>query len=221
MNQSNNQVIIYTDNPETYTNTNLSKFINMEFCSCPNQFCHALLGNNYSGLVLDVRKVMQTPCCDRNRILSVSSGIPTIRTLEKYKHAIFLDDHENFLCDCLNRKYSTAGPACPINVNIETEISLENDPAMAQSIHGTIHHLSEEGCSFHTNADLKNNDFIYLKISSLKNRLPIFCGLYSEKCVHHCSCGFRVKFLDIKEDQKKEIRSTIKHNNIEEISLAS
>ncbi|WP_163349525.1 PilZ domain-containing protein [Desulfovibrio sp. JC010] len=210
MSQQNNQVIIYTDNPEQYSNSTLSAYVKLEFCSCPAKFCHALLEKEYSGTILDVRKVMNTPCCDRNRIFTISSGIPTIRTLEKGKRPVFLDDHENFICDCLTRKCAIPGSSCPINVNMAVEISLEDDPAMSRSVHGTIHHISEKGCTFHTDADLRDKKFLFLKIFSLKNRLPIYAGVYKAQSKAHCSCGFRVKFLDLKDDQKEEIIEAIK-----------
>ncbi|WP_319778894.1 PilZ domain-containing protein [Maridesulfovibrio sp.] len=212
MSQQLNQVIIYTDNPEQYANSNLSNYIKLEFCSCPTEFCHALLEKNYSGTILDVRKVMRTPCCDRNRVLTISSGVPTIRTVEKHKQPVFLDDHEKFICTCMTRKCSIQGATCPINVSLAVEISLEDDPAMAQSVNGTIHHISANGCSFHTEADLGGNSFLYLKIYSLKNRLPIFTGIRKEQSSAHCSCGFHVKFLDLKEDQKDQIATLVTLN---------
>ena len=209
MNQLSNQVIVYTDNPEQYTNSNLSKQMELKFCSCPAIFCNKLLGKEYSGMVLDVRKIMQTPCCDRNRILSISTAIPTIRSFEKQQETIFLDDHENFICACQNRKSQLASSFCRINVNIPVEISQEDDPAMSKSVTGAVHHLSTEGCSFHTNENLKDHNFLYLKMYSLKNRLPIFCGVFTEQCETQCSCGYRVKFMDIKPDQKNEITKIV------------
>lgn len=198
-------VIIYTDNPESYSDSVLSSYVNMEFCSCPDKICHCLLEKDYSGLVLDVRKVMGTPCCERNRILSLSSEVPTIRSMKRYGTPIFLDDHEDFICSCLTRQCLVQGSACRVNTSIPVEISLDGDPAMAQSVNGTIHHLSANGCSFHTDANLAGEMFLYLKIFNLKNRLPIFAGVHKEQSNAHCSCGFKVKFLDIKADQREEI----------------
>ncbi len=209
MSYQNNQVIIYTDNPEQYSDSSISKYMELKFCSCPMKFCNTMLEKEYSGMILDVRKIMQTSCGERNRILSISKAIPTIRSIEKHKETVFLDDHENFICDCLNRKCRLAKSSCPINVNIPIEISFENDPAMSKSVNGAVHHLCAEGCFFHTDADLKDNNFLNLKIYSLKNRLPIFCGICTEQNKTQCSCGYRVKFLDIKPDQKAEIDTIV------------
>ncbi|WP_415716385.1 PilZ domain-containing protein [Maridesulfovibrio sp.] len=205
MSHPNNQVLIYTDHPEHYQDSNISKHMDLKFCSCPTMFCNKLLGKDYSGMILNVRKIMQTSCCDRNRILSISTAIPTIRSVEKQQKTIFIDDHENFICACMNRKCNPEKSSCRINVNFPVEISLENDPAMYKSVHGTVHYLSVEGCSFHTEADLMDNNFLFLKISSLKNKLPIFCGVYTEQSSTRYSCGYMVKFLDVKPDQKNEI----------------
>lgn len=209
MSHQNNQVIIYTDNPEQYADSNISKYMELEFCSCPAKFCDTFLENEYSGMILDVRKTMQTPCGDRNRILSISAAVPTIRSVQKKQETIFLDDHENFICDCLNRKCRITSSSCPINVSIPVEISLEDDPAMSKSFHGTVHHLCAEGCSFHTEADIEDSNFLHLKIYPLKNRLPIFCGVRTKQNETHCSCGYRVKFLDIKPDQIADIETIV------------
>ncbi len=207
MSEQTNPVIIYTDNPEKYIESDLSSYVKVECCSCPDKFCKALVERQYSGIILNVNKVMRTPCCDRNRILSISSGVPTIRTLEKESQPLFLDDHKNFICDCLTRKCNGSGYSCPVNVQIPVEVSLEDDPAMAQSITGTIHHISEDGCTFHTNANLADNSYLYLKIFSLNNKLPILSGVYREQNAANCSCGYEVKFLDIKDDQRDEIKA--------------
>ncbi len=91
---------------------------------------------------------------------------------------------------------------------------MENDPAMAQSFNGTIHYISEQGCIFRTDTNLEGANFLYLQIDSLKNRLPIFAGLCSEQSKKDCPCGVRTKFLDIKNDQQEEIKSTVTGNKI-------
>ena len=212
MPEQNNPVIIYTDNPEKYTQSNLSAYVNMEFYSCPDKFCKSLIEKQYSGMILNVNKVMNTPCCDRNKILSLSSGVPTIRTLEKGSNPLFIDDHENFICDCLTRKCNGSGCSCPVNVQIPVEISLEKDPAMAQSVIGTIHYISETGCTFHTKVDLTDNLYLHLKISSLRNKLPILTGVSQNKKTKDCCCGYEVKFLDIKDDQQQEIKTWYEGN---------
>lgn len=201
----NNQIIVYTDNPDSYKNTALNSLTDINYCACPDKLCRAMLEKEYSGLVLDMRKIMQTPCCVRNRILSISNNIPTMRALDKANKTVFLDNHDNFICNCKNQCCLESGSACPINVNIPIEISLDHDPAMAKSIHGTIHHIFDHGCSFHTKLNLSEHNFLYLKIFELSNRLPIYAGVCCEQNNSEQSCGYKVKFLCIKDDQKQEL----------------
>lgn len=205
MHSQNNQIIVYTDNPESYKSTLLNSLTDINYCSCPEQLCDEMLEKEYSGLVLDIHKIMKTPCCIRNRILSFSDNMPTMRALEKTNKPIFLDSHEDFLCNCQSNCCAGHEDSCPINVNIPVEISLDNDPAMAKGIHGTIHHIFDHGCSFHTKANLSEHNFLYLKIYELKNQLPIYVGICSRQNSSDFSCGYKVKFLCIKNDQKQEM----------------
>lgn len=178
----------------------------VEFCSSPEEFCCSMLRRNYSGQILDMRKVMETPCCARNRILSFTASTPTMRTMVKAKEPVYLDSRDKFLCDCLEKGNFPDGTSCPTTVSIPAEISLDHDPAMVENFEGTIHDITEYGCTFHTQTDLSGNDFLYLKIRTLVNSLPVYAGVCSEQgsCLH--SCGYRVRFLDIKEDQRQEIK---------------
>ncbi|CCO22168.1 PilZ domain-containing protein [Maridesulfovibrio hydrothermalis] len=207
--QQNNQIIVFTDNPAAYDQTELTEHIDVEFCSCPDSICCAMLEKNYSGMILDMRKMMQTPCCKRDRILSLSAKTPIMRTLEEADRPICLDDHEDFICRCLKQCCIRTGSSCAISVSIPVEISLENDPAMRTTVTGTIHDLFEHGCTFHTDADLSGHTFLHLKISSLTNKLPIYAGVCREQTDLDCSCGYKVKFLDIKEDQSRELSDNI------------
>ncbi len=199
------KILIFTDRPESYHCEKISQYMNIEFCSCPEEFCCAMLRYNYSGQILDMRKVMETPCCSRDRILSFIASTPTMRTTLNAEEPVYFDNQDEFICDCLQYGGLLPGAACPLNVDIPVEISLDDDPAMARSCNGTIHHLTYNGCSFHTDADLTGNDFFYLKIYTLKNSLPIYVGVCNEQGSDFHSCGYRVRFLYIKDDQLQEL----------------
>lgn len=203
--ENSKRIIVYTDHPESYHCENIFRHLDVEFCSCPEEFCCSMLKRNYSGQILDMRKVMGTPCCVRNRILSFTASTPTMRAMVRAKEPVYLDSRDKFLCDCLENGNFPTGSSCPLTVNIPVEISLDHDPAMVESFKGTIHDITENGCTFHTQADLSANDFLYLKLRTLENSLPLYAGVccIQDECMH--SCGYKVRFLDIKHDQREEI----------------
>lgn len=206
--QNNNQIIAFTDNPTSYNNSEQTSGLSIEHYSCVNSFVSAMLTNNYSGVILNMHKVMNIPCCERNKIFSQLAGIPTMRSIEKGETLVFMDDSDLFKCHCDKQCYILSRSSCPITVNIPIKISFENDPAMAKPSEGVIHDICERGCTFHTGKDLLVHDFIYLKIESLTNKLPIYSGICRSILDESCLCGYHVKFIDIKKDQLSELQET-------------
>lgn len=200
------RILVYTDKPDSYRCSGLADSLELHCCSCPDEFCCSMLKNSYSGQVLDMRKMMNTPCCARNRILSFAATTPTLRAVVEFMEPVFLDNEDSFLCACSEKCLCIEGSSCPISVTIPAEISLDDDPAMVNSITGTIHHITEQGCYFHSEANITGNNFLYLKIPCLKNSLPIYAGVCAEQCECLHSCGHKVRFLYIKDDQKSEIK---------------
>ncbi|WP_432737595.1 hypothetical protein [Maridesulfovibrio sp. FT414] len=204
--QDAKRILVYTDKPDSYRYCVLADMLNVDCCSCPDEFCCSMLKNNYSGQILDMRKMMNTPCCARNRILSFAATTPTLRAVVEFMEPVFLDNEDNFLCACREKGCTGNATACLISVNIPIKISLEDDPAMVNPVTGTIHHIDELGCDFHSETEIAGNSFLYLKIPCLRNSLPIYAGVCVEQCGCQHNCGHRVRFLYVKDDQIKEIQ---------------
>lgn len=204
--QKNDQIIALTDDPALYDNSEQTSGLNIEHYSCVNTFFSAMLTKNYSGIILNMHKVMNTPCSERNKILSLAADIPIMRSIEREESTIFIDDPDIFKCRCDKQCCILSRSACPINVSIPIKISFDNDPAMAKTIAGVIHNICERGCSFHTGKEIISDDFIYLKIESLTNKLPIYSGLCRSNANGSCICGYKVRFIDIKKDQLSELQ---------------
>ncbi|MBI9112776.1 hypothetical protein [Maridesulfovibrio ferrireducens] len=211
--QNNNQIIALTDDHTLYNDSEQISGLNIEHYSCVNSFFSAMLKNNYSGIILNMHKVMKTPCSERNKILSLSADLPTMRSIERGKSPIFIDDSDLFKCSCQKHSCLLSRPSCPITVSIPVKIGSDNDPAMAKPVAGIIHDICERGCTFHTDEDLTNYDFLYLKIESLANRLPIYSGVCKSISGGSCLCGYNVRFLDIKEDQLLELQDIYTNTN--------
>lgn len=203
------RTFVFTDRPQEYRKSLESLGIHAEFRSDVNELIDAILdADQCPGLILDIRQVMAMPPRDRDRLFSLSSRVPILRTKMDAAsgHVIFIDEFSLFQC-------SPAGLApffrasVRVSVDLACLLSGEDDPAMARPLPARIGDISEGGCLLRLPPAHPVPDFLHLRIPDLANPLPIFCNVRwrAPAGPDRDTPGAGVKFLDIKPDQMDEI----------------
>lgn len=199
-------IIAFVDSPEPYKKSKLTSEFNITYCSTLDKFIHEVLKEQYTGLILDIQKVMGTPPYARNRIFSVAANSSLIRTKIESGEVTFVDDLSNFKQCCIDSNCIMIRKNERVEINLPILISSEKDPAMANSFEGVIQNLSESGCFIRTTADIFDQDFLYLKFNELSNKLPVYAGIRWIKSTDDKMEGIGVKFITIAPEQSAELQ---------------
>ncbi|SMF41328.1 PilZ domain-containing protein [Desulfovibrio gilichinskyi] len=199
-------IIAFVDSPEPYKKSKLISEFNIKYCSTLDNFIHEVLEEKFTGLILDIQKVMRTPAYARNRIFSVAANRSLIRTKVESDKVVFVDDLSNFKQCCIDSNCIMTRINERVKINIPIRISSENDPAMANSFAGIIQNISASGCFISTTADIFDQDFLHLKFTDLSNKLPIYAGIRWIKSTDDNMEGVGVKFITIEPEQFSELQ---------------
>ncbi len=169
-------------------------------------FTSRLMKGGYSGLILDIHKVMRETPQERNRIFAFASGSPVMRTkADSYGNRIFIDSPEIFMECCNGCCRTNVREEERVEIDIPAGISLESDPAMAGIKEANLKNISREGCFIATDEDLSDEHFLNIRIETLSNRLPILAGIRWRTDENHTFQGVGVRFIKIQDDQREEI----------------
>jgi hypothetical protein len=206
MNCSENlSILAFTDSPRSYRNFQLHSNIKIEFCTDLENYLREALNFNFSGMILEMRKVMGIPSRDRNKLLMLAANQPLMRTRTHKGTVIYVDDPDSFRCNCVQRTKGLVRQHERVAVNLQAMVSHEDDHVMVNKFSAEITNISETGCFLTTSADLPENNFINLRINSLSNRLPICCGIsWKTDCTDNRQ-GYGIQFIQIHQDQTKQI----------------
>ncbi|WP_027720184.1 PilZ domain-containing protein [Maridesulfovibrio zosterae] len=198
-------VIAFTDNKLPFQNIDIAADLDIKFCTSLDHFFEEILSGDFSGVILEMRKVMQTPANDRNKVFSLAANKPVMRIKIKAGKVGFIDDLAEFKTNCIEKKKGQIRRFDRANVNIQVKLSHEYDHAMAQPISATIINISESGCFFRTETDFSNQKFINIKFDTLEDKLPVYAAIRWKTTPKNNFIGYGVQFVSIKENQKHDI----------------
>ncbi|CCO22171.1 PilZ domain-containing protein [Maridesulfovibrio hydrothermalis] len=198
-------VIAFVDSHLPYQGMNIHSKLDIKFCTDLDSFFEEMLKTEHAGLILEMHKVMDTPALERNKIFAFAASKPVLRTRAKSKTADLVDDPDQFINNCKTKKKGRIRRFERTEVDLQIQISCDNDHAMASDFSGTIRNISETGCFIETRTDFSENKFIHIKINDISNKLPIYAALCWTKNGPDKLYGYGVKFISIQEDQSAEL----------------
>ncbi len=200
-------VLAFTDSDVPYLDMEMHSDLKISFCTNIEQFLNEALSSEFSGMILEMKKVMTTPVNDRNKIFTLAANKPLLRTKTKSKTAVLVDDPDRFRSDCkMNRKgqlrrYKRA------DVDLQIQVSHEDDHVMANEYRAEVLNISEAGCFFRTRTDFSANHFVHLKFHDIRNKLPIYGAIRWQTTPKNGIYGYGIHFISIKSDQLDELCS--------------
>lgn len=198
-------VIAFADSHLPYLDMDLHADLNIKFCTDLDDFFEEVLSSDFSGMILEMRKVMKTPACDRNKIFSLAAAKPLMRSKARTDSAVLVDDPIRFCKDCmLNRKgqirrYERA------DVDLQIQVSREDDHVMARESCAEVLNLSETGCFIKTGTDFSENRFLHLKFHDISDKLPIYGAVRWSTTPRKGTYGYGIQFVSIRPGQKNEL----------------
>ncbi|WP_291328951.1 PilZ domain-containing protein [Desulfovibrio sp. UCD-KL4C] len=198
--------IAFVDSPEKYKKSPIANEFNIKYCLTLDNFIHEVLKEKFTGLILDIPKVMKTPAYARNRIFSIAANHSLIRTKVESGKVVFVDDLSTFKQSYIENDCIMSRKSERVKINIPIRISAENDPAMANSFDGMVQNISKSGCLISTTNDIFDQDFLHLKFDELSNKLPIYVGIRWIKSTNDKMEGVGVKFITITPEQSSELQ---------------
>ncbi|ACS80828.1 PilZ domain-containing protein [Maridesulfovibrio salexigens] len=206
MNCSENlSILAFTDSPRSYRNFQLHSKMKIEFCTDLDNYLHEALNSNFSGMILEMRKVMRIPARERNKLFMLAENQPLMRTRTYKGTVIYVDDPDSFRSNCIQKTKALVRQHERVKVSLPAMVSHEDDHVMVNKFNAEITNISETGCFLKTSADLSENNFINLRINTLSNSLPICCGIsWKTDCSDNLQ-GYGIQFLQIRHDQAKQI----------------
>ncbi len=198
-------VLAFTECQLPYRNMSINSELNIKFCTDLNQFFDEMLNCDYSGLLLEMKKVMQTPATHRDKIFSLAADRPILRVKTKSKIAVLVDDPDKFKARCQHNENGLIRQYQRANVKSQIQISTDDDRAMAKRHCGIVVNISETGCFFQTKTDFSNSKFINLKFHDINNKLPIYSGIRWMSRLKNELFGYGVQFVSIHKEQTSEL----------------
>ena len=202
-------LIAFTDTSLPYRNFQLHSKIEIKFCSDLDVFFHEALSNEFSGMILEMKKVMSTPARERDKIFTLAANQPLMRARIHKDIAIFVDDPDRFLTDCVQKNQALIRQHERVDVNLEARISRADDYAMASEFNAKIINISETGCYLITSTDFSESHLINIKLNILSNKLPICGGLRWKTIPKSDVYGYGIQFMKIQPDQSVELLNRV------------
>ncbi|NDV25532.1 PilZ domain-containing protein [Desulfovibrio sp. JC010] len=205
MNSDNLSILAYTDSHQPYRNFQNHSKMEIKFCSDLEQFFQEALSHDFSGMILEMKKVMSTPARERNKIFTLAADKPLMRTRINKGAAIFVDDPDRFRDHCTQKKKALIRRNDRVNVDLQSKISHGDDHAMANKFDAEIINLSETGCYLKTDTDLSANQLVNIKICKLANQLPICGGIRWSTIPKDGVYGYGIQFMKAEPDQTAQL----------------
>lgn len=199
-------ILAFTDTQFPYRNFHSHSQMDIKFCTELDHFFREALRDDFSGLLLEMKKVMEIPSSQRNKIFTIAASKPLMRTRVKKNAAYYVDDPDQFYNACTLRSKAQLRRHNRIHVELPVMISHEDDHVMAEEYKATIINLSESGCFMRTAIDLSANHLVHIRINELDNKLPICGGIRWCSAPKNESYGYGIQFMDIKPDQSEQLR---------------
>ena len=198
-------ILAFTDNQQPYQNFHSHSQMDIKFCTDLEHFFREALSNEFSGMLLEMKKVMRVPSRERNKIFTIAASKPLMRTRVKKNAAYYVDDPDQFYNDCTLKTKSQLRRHNRIRVELPVMISHEDDHVMVEEYKATIINLSESGCFIRTATDLSGNHLVNIRISDIDNKLPICGGIRWSTTPKNGIHGYGIQFMDIKSDQSEQL----------------
>lgn len=205
----NLSILVFTDNPNCYENFQRHSRAAIKFCQDLDCFFKETLSSDFSGMILEMKKVMATPARERNKIFALAADRPIMRTKLKKDLSTYVDDPDSFLEDCVQKRKAQLRRHDRVNVNLNAVISREDDHAMAAEFSAEIINISESGCYLKTTIDLSDNHLVNIKINKVSNKLPICGGICWRTIPKSGYHGYGIQFIKIEQDQSAELAEQI------------
>jgi len=202
-------ILAFTDNPSAYKNFQRHSRAKIRLCQDLECFFKETLSSDFSGMILEMKKVMATPARERNKIFALAADRPIMRTKLKKGLSTYVDDPDSFLADCVQKRKAHLRQHDRVNVNLNVMISHEDDHAMAAEFNAEIINISESGCYLKTTTDLSDNHLINIKINQLSNKLPICGGIRWRTIPKRGYHGYGIQFIRIAQDQSAQLAEQI------------
>ncbi len=203
-------VCVLTDQTEAYQN-NIDKFgFSTRYVSDVDELLD-ILGREAAcnGLILDSTTVMRTGQGRRDLLFSYAANIPFLRSyLDKTgKFVHFSEEIEVFKKHLTKHKPLHVRQHARASVRLNAEMSKRADPAMANCVKANILDISSGGCYVYTMDVDAFREHVNLRILELGNRRPILCKVRWRRAwgLPHSLPGFGLMFVDIDEEQRREI----------------
>lgn len=196
-------VIAFTESHVPYQGLDINSELNIKFCSDLDIFFEEIISQNFFGIILEMRKVMDTPAFDRNKIFTLAKNKPLLRSKTKNRTAILVDDPVQFQNDCRQKHKGQVRRFKRVNTDLQIQISTEEDYVMANDFYGKVINISEEGCFFRSKIDFSGNQFAHIKFNDIPNKLPIYCAIRRTSPQKDGLFGYGVQFVSIHEDQSE------------------
>ncbi|WP_419778896.1 PilZ domain-containing protein [Maridesulfovibrio sp.] len=202
-------ILAFTDNQLPYRNLQTHSQMDIKFCTELEHFFREALSKDFSGMLLEMKKVMDIPSRERNKIFTMASAKPLMRTRVNRNAAYYVDDPDQFYNDCTLKTKAQLRRHRRINVELPVIISYEDDHVMAKEYKAMIVNLSEYGCFMKTSTDLSDNHLVNIRINDIDNKLPICGGIRWSSTPQSGIYGYGIQFMDIKPDQSKQIHNKL------------
>ncbi|WP_320005828.1 PilZ domain-containing protein [Maridesulfovibrio sp.] len=210
-------ILAFTDSRKPYQNFHSHSQMDIKFCTELEHFFSEALSNDFSGMLLEMKKVMEIPSRERNKIFTLAATKPLMRTRVSKNSAYYVDDPDQFYTDCTLKTKAQLRRHDRINVDLPVMISHEDDHVMAEEYKATIVNLSEKGCFIKTAIDLSGNHLVNIRINEIDNKLPICGGIRWSTTPKNGLYGYGIQFMDIKPDQSAQLLDDLIRPGIEKL----
>lgn len=201
-------VLAFTESHVPYMNLDMHSDLSIKFCTEIDHFLEQALSSDFSGVILEMKKVMSTPARDRDKIFSLAADKPLLRTRAKSSKAVLVDDPVRFRADCRKNEKGQIRVHERANVELQIQVSHEDDHVMAEEFLAVVINISKSGCFFRTTTDLSANHFVHLRFHDISNKLPICGAIRWQTTPKNGIYGFGVHFISIKKDQLSELEKS-------------
>ncbi|WP_320170625.1 PilZ domain-containing protein [Maridesulfovibrio sp.] len=198
-------VIAYADSGNCCPSLGTYPELNIRHCRDLESFLDEMLENDFSGVILEMKKVMSTPANDRNKIFALAAGRPMMRIRGNGRQTLPVDDPVCFRNDCMQRKTRSTRLYERVPVSLQVQLSHEDDHVMAREFYANVENLSEAGCFITTETDLSANRFVHMRFHDISNKLPVYGAIRWSAAKENGKFGYGLQFVKISDDQKQEL----------------
>lgn len=205
--ESDSRILVLTDTPGIYGSDLYRGDQPPVYVKNVKLLLERMAETEFSGLVLEVPKVMKADRRDRDRLFEYAGRYPVLRTRPNVRHGfmVYLDPREVFFENIEKSEGKWKRNFERVPVELPCQIARENDPSMADVRDAIILDISPGGCFIKTNPCVGNEAFVNLRIPSLGNNRPIYASVRWSRSECNDGCGMGLLFIDLTDDQAQAI----------------